>query len=829
MRHAPRWLALLLLCLPATAKADIASKLNGFEQEAREIGMDLPKVGDRGFSGQNRLVKAEIAFSLGDYDAAALVLFELATQPGPDQEPATYYLGESLYQKGDKGAARTYFAQVVAAKNTASRYYQPSLQRLVEISIAQNDFSDVDQAVATLDRGPEGIYVRGKLSFAQGKLDDALTYFNDVPKGSQLELQALYYVGTASVAKKDLARATEVFTDLVGRKPKSASERRIVEVSQLALGRLYYERDQLSKSIDSYLLVDRRSDLFPDALYEISWVYVKAKQYDKALRALELLALSEPQSTRTPTVRILEGNLHIRRAQMVRGAEITGAMLETDHDTPSTDYDKASQVFTETHDMFLPSYQTLAAMIDSDANAEQYLLQIAGRESHVFQAMAPLPEAAAQYLRDEPQVQRAVAVEADLGEIQANIAEAEATIARLEGVLAAADRTTVYPALASRRSRIGQIQDDLIAVRNDLADQQLGLVASSGELAQVSGARKGLAQPYATTPKAEQIYIAKVDEANVGYDAIAETTAEIGSAIGSSQAMAVALRKYANDPVVEGTTPVAADQKATINDTLASAATEAEAIENELATIKREITLGRDLAGVGDEGVAKSRKMRRELKAAQDAEHRVLAGSANASRDAGKSRSLIALGDRAARIADQLDQIEKEIDKRVDQGLEQAKVTIAQERTNIAGYKTELAEYEAEVRSLGGTVLGASFRDVKAKFYDIIIRTDVGNVDVAWSQKEDADDDLKRLNLSRQRELKQLKDEFKDILDGATKTPGTPTVPTPNLPPSTGPSGSPDKGAAETRIKPGTDEPQGTPLPNVKPDPKNASPKGGSK
>ena len=63
-------------------------------------------------------------------------------------------------------------------------------------------------------------------------------------------------------------------------------------------------------------------------------------------------------------------------------------------------------------------------------------------------------------------------------------------------------------------------------------------------------------------------------------------------------------------------------------------------------------------------------------------------------------------------------------------------------------------------------MLGASFKDVKAKFYDVIIRTDVGNVDVSWSQKEDADDDVKRLNLSRQRELKQLKDEFKDILDG---------------------------------------------------------------
>src|SRR5690606_10187377 len=79
-------------------------------------------------------------------------------------------------------------------------------------------------------------------------------------------------------------------------------------------------------------------------------------------------------------------------------------------------------------------------------------------------------------------------------------------------------------------------------------------------------------------------------------------------------------------------------------------------------------------------------------------------------------------------------------------------------------YQAELAAREAESRAIGGDVLGASFRDVKARFYDIVIRTDVGSVDVAWSQKEDADDDLKRLNLSRQRELKQLRDEYKGIL-----------------------------------------------------------------
>jgi tetratricopeptide (TPR) repeat protein len=809
MHRASRWLVLALMFAAGQARADIDSQLSSYEAEARQIGTDIPKPGLQNGFGQRKLIDAQLSFSLGDYETAALALFELATQPGPEQDTATYYLGEALFQKGDRGAARAYLSQT--SQKAGSKYVQPSLQRLVEIAIAQNDFTDVDSYVAQLDRSPEGIYVRGKLAFAQGKFDEAQTLFGDVPKGD-LELQAQYYLGTTAVAKKDLTRALEIFTDLIGRTPKTSNDRRVVELSQLALGRLYYERDQPSKAIDSYLLIDRRSDLFADALYEVAWVYVKGKQYDKALRALELLQLSEPDSTRTSTTRLLEGNLRIRKAQMIRASQIAGTLLDDKHDDPAVEYDKAVAMFTETHDLYLPSYQALEKIADTTANADQYLVQIAGRSSHVFQTQEPLPDAAAEYLRDVPDVQRAVAVETDLGEIEQNLTQAESMITRLEGVLASPDKSTVYPSLAARRSRIGQIQDDLIAIRNSLADQQLKQVSGGADLQALTARRLALASQYQALPKAEVLYAQRVEEANAQLDVVDESLGEVSSALDGSQALAVALRKYATD--------VPAEQKTTIVSTLESVAAESDAIDKELVALRNELALGRDLAGSGDEGVLKARQVRRELKAALDGEHRTLATLASS----GSARKLAALGDRAARLSEYLDQIEHTIDGIVETSLDQVKGTIAKSREDIIGYKTELAEHETESRSLGATVLGASFKDVKARFYDVIIRTDVGSVDVSWSQKEDTDDDLKRLNLSRQRELKQLKDEFKDILSGvAPTTPGTSKPVTPPPPPSpTAPSGSPDKGAGEGRVKPGSEVPQGTPVPNVKPDAKGS-------
>jgi TolA-binding protein len=809
-RQVSKCLAVLLLCLPGVATADIDSQLSAFESEAKAISTNLPAPNQPAAAVERRLVDAQVAYSLGDYDNAALMLYDLASKPGADKDTATYYLAESLFQKGDKGAARNYFAQVVATNNTASKHYQPSLLRLVEIAIAQQDTTDVDQHLAALDRlgtsqTSEAPYVRGKYFYSQGKYDEALAQFALVPKGSEHEAQAQYYTATTLVAKKDLGKATELFTELTTRRPQSSSDRRVMELSQLALGRLHYERDQPSKSIDAYLMVDRRSDLFPDALYEVAWVYVKSKQYDKALRALELLHLSEPTSQKTPTVRILEGNLRIRKAQLLRASQIAGA-IEPQGEDPELEYDKARAVFLETHDLYLPSYLALSQMVDGTTDPAKYLSQIAGRSTQVFQATAPIPEAAAQYLREVPEVEN------DLGDVETNLRQSEATIARLEGVLAAKDRTAVYPALASRRARIGEIQDGLITLRNQIAEQ-LGSTDSN---------RKALAAQYAAMPSPERAQSEAVGRAHEWYDNAETQLTEVSAAIDSTQAMAVAIRKYKNDMAATAT-PLPEDQQVAITKTLDEATREAAAIEAELADANRELTLGRDLSGVGDEQAMKSRELRRQLLAAQDAELRSLAA---------RGGKLAGQAERATRLAGQLAQTESQIDAMVDRGMQDARRVIDEERASIVAFKTELAELEAESQAIGGAVLGASLADVKATFYDIVIRTDVGTVDVAWSQKEDSDDDFKRLNLSRQRELKQLRDEFKGILDGgALSTPGIAPPPAPGVEGNGTPAGSPDKGGGNGRVSPGADKPGATPTPVVRPDnkPTGTQPTGGTR
>ena len=272
---------------------------------------------------------------------------------------------------------------------------------------------------------------------------------------------------------------------------------------------------------------------------------MKSKQFDKALRALELLEESDPGTSRTPTTRILEGNLRIRKAQAIRLAQITGTSLTNDTQDPGIEYDKAVKIFNDTHDQYYPSYQAISQVVDGNMDAAAFVDQLAGRTTHTVTSAPPIPDAAAQWLRDEPAVQRIVDAEQDLGEIANNIRRSEQTIERLQAVIATNDRTNVYPAIASRRHRIAAIEASLVGIRNELADQQLRLVDSSGDLAQLSAARKQLAQQYAQLGDPEAQYSGRVRDTRAGYDAIETTATEIESALDSTQAMAIAMRKYA--------------------------------------------------------------------------------------------------------------------------------------------------------------------------------------------------------------------------------------------------------------------------------------------
>ena len=774
-------LGLLVAGAPSVGRADpldtLSKELTKLDADSQSVasGVKKPKGGRKDDVNARRLIDAQVEFGQGNFEGAALLLYDYVSQPKKalDYDTALYYLAESLFQKGDKVAARSYFTELVKDYEKKSKFYQQSLERLLELTLMLHDSTDADLWLQALDAVPEDErqpsvpYIRGKYAFSLEKYDEAEGWFKKVPDTSEYGFQAQYYLGVTYTAQKDLGAATKTFAALIKREPKTDDETRVVELGQLALGRLYYERDQPTKAIDSYLLIDRKSDLFDEALYEVAWVYVKAKSFDKALRALELLALADPTSSKLPTVKILEGNLRIRKAQRLKADMVMG--IDQGKGNPTEEYLKADRVFQDTKNTYKPPHDELQKIVDAQTDPREFMVQITGRVSKTFEVGSTMPEIAAAWIREEPDVQRIVVIETDLGEIQDNISEAERTVDRLEAALSSKNRVNIFPTLADKRARATEILEDTFEIRTQLATHERAIArkhASGSELDkldELQAKRQKIAKQLAELPDAEVSYTERIERARGAFDDVDKQAAEIQTIIDSTEATMVALQKYMNEVDPEPT----AEQKAHADKELGELSIELQQMRDELADLRRETTLGKDEAGTGDEVANRARELRKQLREAFEAEHKAAKAimSRESGKDADRAKKINKLTNTVDKITKRLDTMNDTIDVIVEDALVEVRATLDREKADLASYRQEFLLYEAESRELGGTVLGSAFRDVKAKFYDVVVRSDVGIVDTSWSQSEDASEDLRRLQLDRTRELKQLQDEFRDLLE----------------------------------------------------------------
>ncbi len=750
----------------------IAKKLIKIDAEVSTIGQGLTRPHDMGKVMtadlvNRRLIDAKVNFGIGNYDDAAVMLYDFVEKQTKHRswDEALYYLSESLFQKGDYVASRSYFVRLVGERGTRSKFYQQSLERLIELTLKLDDPEGVDQWLAALDQVPQQElrdsvpYVRGKYAYFLDKFDEALLHFRKVPSSSKYYAQSQYFIGVNYVAKADIGQATDTFKKLVQRKATTTEEMRISELSHMALGRLYYERDQPSKAVDEYLRISRRSDLFDEALFEVTWVYVKNKEFNKALRALELLSLADPTSERMPDVRILEGNLRIRKAQSV---------AEEGKGNSKEEYDRATEVFTMTRNNFSESHEKLQEIVESQVDASTFLAQITGRSSSTFDVTATLPEVAAAWLRQQPEVARIVTVETDLHQIESEIDVAEKTIERLEAAINTPSKVNIFPSLAAKRYRSIEVLEDTFSIRAQLSQQERALTSKyaggseKAELGVLRAKRDKVAAQIKALPDSDKGEGTRIELARNRFTKLEERAAEVSTIIDVTEATLVALEKYVADqgPAIK------AEEVFKINAELTASRSDVTQMRIELAEIRRNSTLGKDRAGTGDETATKRKELRKELRRALDNEHdymKRLAGKMG-SADQRKMQQIATLTAQARSATNKLDTINSTIDAIVEDALREVRGALNDEKANLGAYKQEFINYEAESHVLGGEILALSFQSVTNKFYDILVRSDVGIVDVAWSLKEASETLLKRLNLDQARERRTLDSNFADVI-----------------------------------------------------------------
>jgi tetratricopeptide (TPR) repeat protein len=795
--------ATLFACLGLSAQAhadrllDVERKLLAIEADAVQLERSLhtPKLKKSGPDlGDRRLVEAQVVYGVGNYADASIMLYDVVENyPNSRAYPeAVYLLADSLFHKGDLLSSQKYFRQIAYEFGARDPHYQESLQRLIELSLRLQDPTDVKEALLRLDKLPQASlldsvpYVRAKYSYFNKEYDAAIKIFEAIPEESPYYFRSRYFLGMSHIAKSDMAPAAKVLHGLLKVQPRNDNDKEIGVLTHLALGRLHYERDQAEDAIDHYNQVPRQSALFDDALYEVAWVYVKNKTFDKALRALELLSLASPTSAMLPEVRILEGNLRIRKAQ---------ALNKLSEGNSAEEYARALGIFQATRGSYQKPRQALDAAMAKHSDPKAFFAQITGQSLETFDADTQLPEIAVTWVKEEPEVGRVVLVSADLALITEQLDEAQQLIERLDRAVSTASRVNIFPELADHQSKVEDLRQGVIRLREELGAEERQLIGKHAtpdeqkRLATLKQTRQTFADKLGGMPNSGDSYGQRIKKARKNYEDMDKRAQEIEIIISSLEAELVAVEKFYADTK---------DGQKIPRDVYELQVTELRnligELRGELDGIRQEVGLGLDEAGIGDELASEEKQTRDSLGGAVKAEHDYMQKIAvrMGGADLKRTGQIADLMDKTASIEAVLGRAAKKIDEILDIQLAEVRSDIVEEKARIADFKKMLLQYTSENVDVGGEIVHGSFQNVSKKFYEIAVRADVGIVDVSWAHKEEAKDNNNRLSLSRGRERRILDEEYRDVTTDEPEDEGAeaPPAPAPEAP-ATQPTGAP--------------------------------------
>ena len=120
---------------------------------------------------------------------------------------------------------------------------------------------------------------------------------------------------------------------------------------------------------------------------------------------------------------------------------------------------------------------------------------------------------------------------------------------------------------------------------------------------------------------------------------------------------------------------------------------------------------------------------------------------------------------RADTIDKQLTDFDKRVDNQVDVRLETVKKFLASEKEELASASGKLGSVISESQNLGGGLAQAMFSKVATRFYDLVVQSDVGIIDVSWGLKDQKTTAVTKLTNQKNLELKALDEDFRKVME----------------------------------------------------------------
>jgi tetratricopeptide (TPR) repeat protein len=709
---------------------------------------------------EERLTDGELYLRLEDYLRAAILLTDIVEHyPTHRAYPeALFLLGESLFFAGDYLGARRRYAEVInrSSDPTFSPYLQMALSRLIEIAIHTRDFREVDAYFVRLEALPSSTlsvttaYFRAKYLYNravplddvlnappnaairgvdQGRLEQARKGFIAIPSGTEFSLRSKYFVGTIHTLRSEYLDAIAAFHGVLGHEPANDDERNVIELTYLALGRLYYETEQLEQALEAYRAVEQTSAHFDEALYELAWTYIRMGDAVQAERALEVLSVAAPDSPLNADGKVLRGDLLARTGR----------------------YEEAEVAFDEVRATFGPIRDGLARKQREHPDLHAYFRSVVRENIDSFDVDDFLPESARRWVDLEGDYERALETLADLSEAKQLVGETDELAQRITAALSAPNRISVFSDLRRQRERTTGLRNRAALMRGTLIDSEAAHRGiRQGEVERVRSRRKELQAEVAKMPVETEDFIerdfGKLEEYREAERDLQGLRVEI---------LGLEARVVASRTGLRAVDPEKVNPRA-LRAQLERHTAEINDYEEQLTWIRRRLEVGRLHVGVGDKRYQADNAERSKFIDLVNRE-RELAGSGGPQYDASFSR--------VAAVERQLDRRDAEVAAVVKRRVSGMLKIVDEETANLARYRVALGSLEGETEDVVGAIAYLNFNRVYDRFYELVLRADLGKIDVSWAKREDHRLRIDALTRERARELQALDDEFRDVMD----------------------------------------------------------------
>ena len=753
-------------------RANVGELSNQVEEVAKQVknASDNLRVVERQYSQvaeptddaarNQRFSDGEINYLLGDYGNAAVLFYDLIASKEFQVNRARYadalfYLSDSLYQQKNYLGARLYLRQLLALR---AGHYREALARYLEIAGRLNEFTGIDEYINQargLSGGelpPELTYVYAKWLFrredlsVEDRVNRAQGAFSGLVQNpaAPFRLQSAYFIGVGFVKLKNYERAIEQFKWVASQATRDDKEKQVKELANLSLGRVLFEVGKFDEAIDRYQEISRESDNFPDSLYETAWAYVRKGDFTRAKNATEVLLLVAEDSVLAPEARILQGTLLLKLQK----------------------YDEATETYTSVINAYTPVRDEIDALLTTTKDPVRYFDDLLARNQKNLDVTSLLPPVALKWATTRREVAEAVEIINALEAGRHGVEDGQQIAGRILKALDERGLET-FPVMQEGYTRADAVETAITRAEESLTKIEGYLVSSylsadqKAELDKARADAHSLEERIATLPRTADEVQARKERIAAKIQDVDQIAFRLGVDIQSQYAQLAAIQKYVDD--TRQTRKNSPEDEKAFLEKVSFERKALDAIQTELDATREKLLEEKHNA---ENAIGGDESLKRDYDAALKHQRELYAQVRGVLPPEGTQVMLRAdvIRADAQGVKERIVEAKKTLRDRVQRRAERLRDMVLAEQAQLDGYGKEVTNISGNARNLVGRIAFDSFKRVRQSFYDLVLKADVGVVDVAFTRKQDKTAQIQKLSAQKDRELKQLDDEFKEVL-----------------------------------------------------------------